>query len=316
MRSRASILVWVAAALIAAPDPLSAQGSHPALSGHTFIPTTLVPDPFVKTQLGTLIGLGKAFDYAIEVVIENDTLVSQEGRMTWVLAEFDYRQRVTDWLLLFGKFDGGARVGTNAVSALAQGVSVLTGFNVGGLARIVQSNSIALSGTLELRSNGVTLLNILKFVQDVADSIATGGELDSIGISSKSSALYGSGGLRFAWAPSRLVGITALAEFGVGEDLLPDEDVAYSFDVGAVVDFNLASVGPVPLGFALGYRFLAFSDASLLAEGVSHKGIAAVSYTGHEDFSVGVELRGERTPLLTEEVVNATILGLRIRYYF
>jgi hypothetical protein len=306
----------VAAVLLAAPAALPAQGSHPALRGHTFVPTTLIPDPFVKTQLGTFVGIGQAFDFEIEVVIEDDTLLSEDGKMTWVFAEFDYRQRVTDWLQLHGAFFGGARVGTNAPSALAQGVSVTTSFRVGGLARIVESNSVALSGTLDLTNHGVTLLNILKFVQDVVDSVDVGGSLDSIGLSTRATALMGQGGLRFAYAPSRLVGITAIAQLGFGEHLVPDDEVRLDFDVGATVDFNLASVGTAPLGFALGYRFSSFSDQTLTTEGVSHHALLGVSYTGHEDFSVGLELIGERTPLLTGEVVNAAVLALRTRYYF
>ena len=96
------------------PGPLTAQGSHPELAGHTFVPSTLLPDPFVDTYLSSVVGLGQAFDYGLVwPILGDDTLFTAEGELTWVTLDFGYRQRVTDWLALGGRLEAGARVGTN-----------------------------------------------------------------------------------------------------------------------------------------------------------------------------------------------------------
>jgi hypothetical protein len=207
MHLRAPVLSLFAAGILLAPGELAAQGQNPSLAGHTFVPNTMVEGPFVATHFRSLVGAANAYGYQVgTVTIEDDTLVALEGNMTWVRVEFEQRQKVADWLALEGAFRAGARVGTNTASALADGVSVITGFKIGGIARVVQSDRVFASATLDLRRTGLTFLNIISFVEEIVDSAATGGPLDSISLSSKSGAWQARGGFRIAYAPGRAVG--------------------------------------------------------------------------------------------------------------
>jgi hypothetical protein len=215
MHVRATLISLSTAGLLLAPAPLNAQGQNPSLAGHTFVPNTLVEGPFVATHFRSLVGAASAFGYDVgTVVINDDTLGVLEGNMTWVRVEFEQRQKVADWLALEGAFSAGARVGTNAQSALSDGVSVITGFKLGGIARVAQSDKVIASATLDVRRTGLTFLNLIAFVEEVIDSVDSGGPLDSISLSSKSGAWQGRGGFRLGYAPGRAVGFSEMEASG------------------------------------------------------------------------------------------------------
>jgi hypothetical protein len=317
MRFRAPLLILFAVAVLLAPATLAAQGQNPSLAGHTFVPNTVVEGPFVATHFRSLVGAASAFGYdAGSVIIDDDTLVALEGNMTWVTVEFEQRQKVADWLALEGAFRVGARVGTNAQSALSDGVSVVTGFKLGGIARVVQSDKVLASATLDVRRTGLTFLNVLSFVQEIIDSVETGGPLDSISLSSKSGAWQGRGGFRLAYAPGRAVGFTVLGEVGFGQDYTEVEHTAWDVDLGATLDLNLHSIGKAPLGFVGMYRFSTFGGDSESSAGQSHLAGLGISYVGRENFTVGAELQWQLIPLGDGDALRSFGIGVRSRYYF
>jgi len=317
MRLRATLLSLSAVAVLAAPAEIRAQGQNPTIAGHTFVPNSMIDGPFIATHFRSLVGAASAFGYSIlSLPTHGDSGVDLEGQMTWVLVEFAYRQKVASWLSLEGSASGGARVGTNTAAAISEGVSVITSFEVGGLARLFETNRVMGSANLDLRYSGLTLLNVVGFVEEIIDSVESGGPLDSIGLSSKHGAYQGRGGFRLAYAPARLVGLTFMGEVGFGQDYSEVEDTALDLTLGGTVDINLRSIGKAPLGFGAGYRFSTFTDKSETSDGQSHMGFLGVSYMGSEDFTVGLEFQWQTTPLADGDNLNMTGLGIRSRYYF
>ncbi|UCF40988.1 MAG: hypothetical protein JSW43_01205 [Gemmatimonadota bacterium] len=317
MRCRATLIRLFALVITVAPTGLRAQARNPSLAGHTFVPTAMVEGPFVATHFRSLVGGARAFGYNVgTVVIDDDTLIALEGNMTWVRVEFEQRQKVADWLALEADFRAGARVGTNAASALSDGVSVITGFKLGGIARVVQSSNVYASATLNVRRTGLTFLNLIAFVEEIIDSVASGGRLDSISLSAKSGAWQGRGGFRLAYAPGRAVGITVLGEVGFGEDFTEVEDAAWDVDLGATVDLNLQSIGKAPLGFVGIYRISTFGGNAESSVGLSHTAGLGISYVGREDFTVGVEVQWMHSPLVNGDALNSVGAAVRSRYYF
>ncbi len=316
MRFRATLLSLSAVAALAVPPGLRAQGQNPSIAGHTFVPNSMVESPFLESHFRSLVGLASAFGYNILTIPAPDSIIEVDGQMTWVLVEFAYRQKVASWLSLEGSMSGGARVGTNTASALFDGVSVITTFELGGLARLFETERVTASANLDARYSGATLLNVVGFVEEIIDSVESGGPLDSIGLSSKHGALQARGGFRLAYAPARLVGLTFLGELGVGDDYSEVEETAFDLTLGGTVDINLRSIGKAPLGFLVGYRFSTFTDKSETSDGQSHMGTVGVSYMGMEDFTVGLEFQWQTAPLADGDNLNMTGLGIRSRYYF
>ncbi len=314
---RGRVVFGILGTLTIIPISLGAQGSRPQLAGHGFVSSTLLPDPFIKTSLSTVVALGQAFDYQIAwPVLGDDTLYVAEGEMTWLSLDFDYRQRVTDWLAVGVQGVGGARVGTSAASAVADGVSVVTAFRVGGLASLARSNRLALSAHVDVSRSSVSLLNILGFAEDLIDSVEAGGSVDSLSISYKFNAWRGHGGLRMAFSPTPLLGLSAMANFAVGEEFVSLEDAFLDVDLGATLDFNLHSVGIAPLGLVVSYRFSTFADRVETSLGNSHAAVIGISYVGNEDFAAGLEVYASRIPLADGDRVRVAMTGIRMRYYF
>ena len=303
--------------LLVLPASVEAQGRLPELAGHTFVPTAIIRDPFLDTRLETVVGLGEAFDFDITGPgLIGDTVLRAEGTMTWVVAGFDYLHTVNDWLALGGEITGGARVGTNAAAAIADGVSIVTGIRLGGMARLKRSESVMLSLNVDLMNSDLTLLNVQEFTKSVIDSVQAGGRIDSVSLSSGAHALQGRAGLRLAYAPARVLGITAVAEVGIGDNFIEFEETNIDFDLGATLDLNLASVGKAPIGFTAGYRFGTFSRRAELSSGDTHVASLGISYVGQDDFTVGLEAFGQWLPLGDGERLKAVIYMVRTRYYF
>ncbi len=317
MPLRATLLSLFAVTVLLTPAEVRAQGQNPSLAGHTFVPNSLVEGPFIATHFRSLVGAASAFGYSIlSLPTHGDSVIDLDGQMTWVLVEFAYRQKVASWLSLEGSMSGGARVGTNTASAISDGVSVITTFELGGLARLFETERVTASANLDARYSGATLLNVVGFVEEIIDSVESGGPLDSIGLSSKHGALQARGGFRLAYAPARLVGLTFLGELGVGDDYSEVEETAFDLTLGGTVDINLRSIGKAPLGILVGYRFSTFTDKSETSDGQSHMGTVGVSYMGVEDFTVGLEFQWQTAPLADGDNLNMTGLGIRSRYYF
>jgi hypothetical protein len=316
MRIRATVLSLFAVATVAGPQPLSAQGQNPSIAGHTFVPNTVIDDPFVTTHFRSLVGLASAFGYTILEIPTADSVIDVEGEMTWVLVEWEYRQKVADWLSLNGSMSGGARVGTNTAAAIADGVSVITAFELGGLARLFETERIVASANFDARYSGLTLLSVVEFVREVIDSVESGGPLDSISLSSKKGALQARGGLRLAYAPAPLVGFTFQGEVGVGEDYSEIGATSVDLTVGGTVGINLRSIDKFPLGFNAAYLFSTFTDLSETADGRTHLAVLGVSYMGSEDFTIGLEVQWQNTPLVDGDDLQVVGLGIRSRYYF
>jgi hypothetical protein len=207
-------------------------------------------------------------------------------------------------------------VGTNAASAVADGVSVVTGFRVGGLASLARSNRLVLSANVDLSRSNVSLLNIVGFAEELIDSVEAGGSLDSLSIAYKYHAWQGHGGLRMAYSPTPLLGLSANASFAVGEEFVSLEDSFLDVDLGATVDFNLHSAGVAPIGFVLSYRYSTFSDRVETSLGTSHAALLGISYVGNEDFAGGIEMYASRVPLADGDSVSIAFTAIRMRYYF
>ena len=80
----------------------SAQGRDPAaarsLNGHTFIPSSLIGDPFITTALSTQTGGGIARGVSRDVKSEalDEVLKVLAGDLAFMALEFDYELAVED----------------------------------------------------------------------------------------------------------------------------------------------------------------------------------------------------------------------------
>jgi hypothetical protein len=288
----------------------------PKLGNHKFVPSPIVRDPFIKTHIRNTLGIGKALDLEIPIVIiEGETVVGLRGDLLFTVLDFEYQHAVKDWLAVWGKFGVLGRLGTGVQSFLAQGITAATEFELGWMFKFMQTERTLLSGTLNLWNSNGTVINILEFVQDIVDK----GELTPENeLVRKRPFLRGGGGLRFAWAASDFLGVNLIGEGAYGESVDRREKNRVYVKLGGSIDFDLKSRTVVPIGFALGYTVDTFPSGgdNTIDENVQ-TAFLRISYTGREDFIISLDGTWIRLPLRQlDQTINGGLTLINMQYYF
>jgi hypothetical protein len=284
----------------------------PHLSGHQFTTNALTGDPFVNTYIRNTLGMGKSIDLFVPIAeIGEDQVLGLKGDLLKAILEFEYQQAVKDWVAFRVQVRVTGRLGTGVQSLLASGVNASTGFEFGWLFKLAEGEKTALSGTLNLWNNSVTLVDFLGFVEGVVD-----GEQTPLVKTIPST--RGGGGLSYAWAASDLVGLLFKSETGMGEsvDRTKDSD-EWFFNFAAAADFDLKTKTAVPLGLALGYKFDTFPEAGEELANAKHDLVFRIAYTGTTDFLISLDFAYGWFNLKDKvEASKFTSTLLNMRYYF
>ena len=307
------VLGLVALALTPSSGRADEDLKIPHLSGHQFTTNTLTGDPFINTYIRNTLGMGKSLDLFVPLIEIGDPpqVLGLKGDLLKAILEFEYQQAVKDWVAFRVQVRVTGRLGTGAQSLLASGVTANTGFEFGWLFKLAQGEKTALTGTLNLWNNSVTLVDFLGFVDGIID-----GENNSLVKTVPST--RGGGGLRYAWAASDLVGFLFNGETGMGEsvDRSNDSD-EWFFNFATAVDFDLQTKTAVPLGLALGYKFDTFPEAGEDLVNAKHDLVFRISYTGTTDFLLSLDFSYGWFNLNNEvEASKFTSTLINLRYYF
>jgi hypothetical protein len=283
----------------------------PHLGEHLFVPNSFVPDVFLTSYVRNSLGLGQALDIKTPLIIINDEpVIGLQGDLLFASLEIEYQQAIKSWIAARGRITILGRLGTDVQSFLADGVTTSGGFEFGWLIKLWKTKKIMLSGDLSLANGTFTTLNVTGFVEDIVNGI-------SPSLVRKTPAIRASGGLRFAWAASRLFGLTMMVAPGYGESI--DRFSADKIFVAsaATLDFDINTVTPIPIGIAAGYRFDTFPEGGEDITNAEHAGMLRFAYNGRPDFSLGLELswgRIDSQNLL--DPLNVAIAALDFRYFF
>src|SRR5829696_3328814 len=191
----AAVLLTLPAALAAqeepenAPPPMDTTGCRRCLSGHRFVVSSLVADPFVTTHFRS--GLGGGFASGLSAPFRNldgEVIDSVGGDIGFVTLDLEYQYAAWRWLGLRVGASVLARVGTSAQSLLASGASVLAGTSFGLTGRVWRGASGEVTGAAQ---------NALL---------------------SKTRQKRWTGGVRAAWTPAPWLGFTGVFEAGTADD--------------------------------------------------------------------------------------------------
>ncbi len=284
----------------------------PHLSGHRFTTNTLTGDPFVNTYIRNTLGMGQSLNLFVPLFKFGDPpkQVGLRGDLLKAILEFEYQQAVKDWVAFRVQVRVTGRLGTGAQSLLASGVTANTGFEFGWLFKLAEGEKTALSGTLNLWNNSVTVVDFLGFVDGIIE--------DEINPLVKNvPTTRGGGGLRYAWAASDLVGFIFKGETGMGESVDRSNTDEWFFNFAAATDFDLKTKTPVPLGLALGYKFDTFPEGGEDLADAKHDLVFRISYTGTTDFLLSLDFNYGWFNLNNQaEASKFTSTLLNLRYYF
>ena len=306
-----TVLVLVALTLTPAAGRAEEDLKIPHLGGHQFTVNTLTGDPFVKTYIRNTLGIGKSIDLFVPIIeIDDGQVLGLKGDLLKAILEFEYQQAVKDWVAFRVQVRVAGRLGTGTQSLLASGVTANTGFEFGWLFKLAEGEKTALSATLNLWNNSVTVVDFLGFVDGVVNP-------PSQSLVKTVPSTRGGGGLRYAWAASDLVGFIFKSETGMGESVDRSNSDEWFFNFATAADFDLKTKTAVPLGLALGYKFDTFPEAGEELANVKHDLVFRISYTGTTDFLLSLDFSYGwfKVKDITESTKFTSTL-LNLRYYF
>jgi hypothetical protein len=264
---------------------LPAQEPGRVLNGHQFMPSRLVAEPFAISHFGTTTGGGVAFDLRTPFVdLNGDTLGTLVGDVAFLALSFTYQQRFGQWFAARIGFGGGARLGIDEQSVLAQGVTGSFVWILGATARIFQSDKVILSATADFGRSDLVGLDPFSFAQKIVDEGIGAEDNNLVGTTEAISAVAS---VRVGWAPAAWIGVTGLLEAGYGD--VTESSSETLTGGGATVGIDLENLGVVPIGFQLSAETDAFTagGSDLTARSWSYG--LGVFYTGWDDFSIGLE---------------------------
>lgn len=173
-------------------------------------------------------------------------------------------------------------MGVEEQSALAQGVTGNYGLGVGGTARILRSDKVILSGTLDLKHTDTVGLDPFSYAQSVVEGIESDADLVVEG-----SVLSGLLGLSCGWAPWDWLGIKGYLEGGIAKAYDNDQEGVFGGGLATGVDFN--KLDWVHLGVQLVARTSGTSTFGADLADRSYTYGVGFFYTAWDDFSLSFE---------------------------
>ena len=308
---RAIPLFAITVCSLVLPVGASAQNPGRVLNGFRFLPSSLIPSPFVTSYIRTATGGGIAFNVSSLVLLRGDTLATLTGDVGFMTLAFEFQQQFGGWLAVRAGFAGSARMGVDEESVLAQGITGIASLNLGVTARVWHNDQWLVSGAVDFGSSNFVGLDPFGFARTVIDS---GGltEDNSLVASTDATALRGNG--RVAWAPKRWLGLTGL--LGVASTDVSSRSSDFLVSGGATVSVDLRQLNWPSIGLLLGYVSEGANQGSDITKR-STGFTGAVMYTGRDDFSVGLEATSRKFKRATDDPdFSALLVTFNIRYWF
>jgi hypothetical protein len=303
-------LVGTAHAQTADSVPAVKDLKRPVLGPHRFIPNALVEDPFPRTFVRSSLGIGKALDLDIfpQLVIGNDTLGGLTGDLVFALLDFQYSQRIKDWMGFYATVKIRGRLGDNVGALFVEGVTLTTGFDVGWMFKFLETDRIAMSATAQVTKATVTGINIFSYIEGVIDS-------QPVPAVREVPVLWVSPGLRFAWAANTWLGVTANGEYSYGEGADRTKASQSALKLSSAASLDFASLIHVPVGLVLAAQW-ASDDPNAESNNSSQSVLLRIAYTGRDDFVIALDLSSVKSTLFSGREVDVGSTRLSMRYYF
>lgn len=274
----------------------AASDQHPGvLAGHAFIPSSFIKDPFVRTYFRTGLGFGSTANLTVSTATVNGKpVVGVTGSLLFAVLEAEYQYALRRWLAVRGRLNVIGRMADETPTLIAQGVTLVSGFELGWLFRAAESERFSASGSLGIKNSSTTDVYLQRFI----DGIVEAGEiLPGNRLVQSTPTLRGTAGLHGAYALSHLTGVTITGNLDYGESMTRGEAEKWYYSIAVAFDFNLHSQSGVPVGFVVGGRTGSAPDLQGVEKGTVQNIFGRIAYTGAEAFALGLDLGYEFFPV-------------------
>jgi hypothetical protein len=322
----AMFVLLCAACGLSAPASYAQESEEDAprfFGGHQFVPSTVVPDPFISTTFTSVTGFGRAIGLTVPIFnIDNEQIGELSGNIGFMSLEFGYQQRIKSRFAVRVGANASARLGTTPEAILSEGVSALYGYGVGASANLLRKERWQLAATVDLRGNTLYSMSPLAFAQELLSEAGSG---DSTGaVQAAQDTLLDSGdnlrvlgGLRGAYAASEWLGFTAFVEGGLGEKFNDGLDNTTVINYGASASVDLNPLTDVAIGLLGTYRRESLGEKGGDDIGDAELYGLGIFYTGRRFFSVGLENTWNQIRQLRADTkIEAVQARIVLRYDF
>jgi hypothetical protein len=291
-----------------------ASASAPRLAGHRFVTAAIIRGPFILTYFRSGLAIGMAPGSEIPLaVIDGREITWETGDVLFSTLQLEYQYAVKDWMGFWMNYGLAGRLGTETASLLSQGVTVVSGFRVGWLLKLMQADDMALAGTVQITKTGYTAVDLAGFVQGIIDDGLTSDDK----LVHDASLMIAGPGLSYAWAINRTTGLTATGSVSYGET--PDRAAGnkWYFDVGGAVDFDLSRTIHAPIGTAIAARVTSVPESDLNVGNSATTASLRLEYIGRPDLNLGLEFASQWDDIRnSDRSLRYTTVALDFRYYF
>lgn len=286
----------------------------PYLDTHQFMTNNFVKDPFLKTSVRNSLGMGKALDVEIPlVVIDGEELLALRGDILFLTLDFEYQHRVKDWLGVWARLLVLGRLGSGTEALISQGITAISGFDLGWLFKLHQTRKTQLSGSLGLTNTSSTIVNILDFVNGIIEGDFSSNNKLVRNIPS----LRANSGLRYAWAMNDFFGTYLLGELNFGQSAVERNYGKLFYRFGGVLDFDLSTRTVLPFGVALGSVFSSLPRTGDLTKKNTQSFFLKIGYNTETNFIIGIETSLDVIPLeSTGKSLKAGLTTINMQYFF
>lgn len=283
----------------------------PTINNHRFIGSNFIRNPFINTSFNISMGFANTQKIAYPLLDSGDTLFfGIDSELLFLNGDVQYRQKIKDWLAMHIELGYAARLGTDGGSIFFQGINTLSDFKIGWLFKLVRSERMLISGSVEVRNNEAVFISIGKLLEDLIMNNPNPSLTKTV------PALNVGMGAELAYGINDMWGILADVKIGYGETL-ERGNARLVYQAGVSLDFDLYGRTDVPIGSVLTIitsnlpEFVWSEDRQI--ESISWK----IAYTGSEDFNMGLEFFEARIPLegLSDKATTRGAV-LAFRYYF
>lgn len=286
----------------------------PILNNFRFIPSEIIPDPFITSFIKINVGTGLALDLTSYLKKFDGTIRDTvSGDLTYIQAGLQFQYAVNDWLAFNLGGGGFGRLGTNTYTILTQGVSYATVIALGGKAKLWQNDKMYLSTSLDFKYQSIFLYSIYDFVKEAVEN----GGIDSTSsllTEDNVSSTYLS--VDYAYAPADWCGVLAVAGFGLGQAFQTKTKGNIIIGTAFSVDFDNVDAIEFPIGILASVKYNSFGDGGSNASNIFTYGFK-IAYTGHKDFDIGIENTYQNLSYkASDEKIKTILTSFTLRYYF
>lgn len=260
-----------------------AKEKYPSLNGHKFPSTSYMRSSFITTHVQADIGIGNTSVLEIPgIEVGEYEIFNFTGQLMYFDLDVQYQQGFTPWLALFITAKASGRVGTEMSTILVDGVNTLSGGTIGWLVRIMQTQKLNLTGSVQLNNVSGSFISIPEYIEELIDDEPYPSVIKQV--PSNSAGM----GLRAAYAFNPSWGLQFNVDYSYGESLKREVSRSY-FTSGIIGDVDFNPKRNVPVGLSLGYILSSAPVLVMENGGTANLFLGNVRYSGSEDYELGLQ---------------------------